>query len=325
MARYILRRLFIGFITLIGISLITFVVIQLAPGNPVMVKLYGVQNKSISKRVEKQLMEYYGLDKPIPVQYLNWMKRLATGDLGNSMSDGNKVSRKIKEAIWPTISVELLAILISLIIAVPIGIYMAMRQGGAFDAGVSTLLYVIYSIPSYVIGMILILYLGVKWDLLPFRGMRSDEYETLSTMGKVWDVARHYVMITACFTVGELAYYCRFVRQNLLEVIRQDYVRTARAKGLGEANVVVRHAFVNTLIPFITLLGLTFPALIGGSVILETMFNWPGLGRLYMDSVLQRDYPTIMALNFFTALMVLVGTLLADLAYGLVDPRVTYE
>jgi peptide/nickel transport system permease protein len=173
--------------------------------------------------------------------------------------------------------------------------------------------------------MVLILYVSVKLDLLPFRGMRSDHFEELTAGGKLLDSAKHYVLITFCFTFGNLAYYSRFVRQNLLEVIRQDYIRTARAKGLGEGRVIVKHAFTNSLIPFITLLGLTFPFVLSGSVILEHMFNWPGLGRLYFDSVSQRDYPTIMALSFITAVMVLVITLLADLAYGLVDPRVKHE
>ena len=147
----------------------------------------------------------------------------------------------------------------------------------------------------------------------------------LSLVGRMADLAKHYVMITFCFTFGNLAYYSRFVRQNLLEVVRQDYVRTARAKGLGERAVILRHAFLNSLIPLISLIGLTFPFVLSGSVILEYMFNWPGLGRLYFESVLQRDYPTVMGLNFITALLVLVSTLLADLAYGIVDPRVSYE
>ena len=183
----------------------------------------------------------------------------------------------------------------------------------------------LYSVPNYVAGMLLILYLGVKWDLLPFRGMRSDGYDDMTTLGQMWDLAQHYVLITFCFTFGNLAYYSRFIRQNLLEVVRQDYIRTARAKGLGERSVVLKHAFTNSLIPLISLIGLTFPFVLSGSVILEYMFNWPGLGRLYFESVLQRDYPTIMALNFITALLVLGITFIADLTYGLVDPRISYE
>ena len=164
-----------------------------------------------------------------------------------------------------------------------------------------------------------------QWNLLPFQGMTSDNYETLSAMGKFIDLVQHYTLITFCFSYGALAYYARFVRQNMLEVLRQDYVRTARAKGLSERNVIIKHGFRNALIPVITLFGLLLPSIIGGSVILEVMFNWPGMGRLFFESMMARDYPTIMALTFITASLVLVGTLLADLCYPLVDPRVSYD
>jgi peptide/nickel transport system permease protein len=173
--------------------------------------------------------------------------------------------------------------------------------------------------------MVLILYLGVKLDWFPIQGMYSDNYEELSFFGKFADQAHHYVLITVCFTVGSLAYYSRFVRQNLLEVVQQDFIRTARAKGLSEFRVIIHHAFRNTLIPFVSLLGLTLPFILSGSVILEHMFNWPGIGWLYMESVMSRDVNAIMGLNFMTAALVLVCTLLADLAYGLVDPRISHD
>jgi peptide/nickel transport system permease protein len=325
MLQYILRRLLTGLVTLLGITVLTFFVIQLAPGDPVEMQTAGIMNPEISGRVYEDLRKYYGLDDPLALQYGRWMGRLFTGNLGNSFHDGQKVTGKIGVALWPTLSVALLSLMIAFVLAVPIGVFSAVRQGGIFDRSVSTLLYMLYSVPSYVMGMLLILYVGVKWDLLPFRGMRADNFADLDTLGRLWDYARHYVMITFCFTFGSLAYYSRFVRQNLLEVVRQDYIRTARAKGLSERAVILKHAFVNSLIPFVTLLGLTFPFVLSGSVILEYMFNWPGIGRLYFESVLQRDYPVIMALNFITAVMVLVVTLLADLAYGLVDPRVSYD
>jgi peptide/nickel transport system permease protein len=325
MLKYILRRLLSGLVTLWGITVITFVVIKLAPGDPLQLQYEASQQRPISPETYNKMRAHFGFDRPIPAQYGMWLKRLATFDLGQSFSDGLPVSRKIGDAFWPTLSVAAISIFLAFLISTPIGIYSAWRQNGAFDKVVSTVLYMLYSVPSYVVGMLLILYLGVKFDLLPFRGMRSDDFERLSPGGQVVDYAKHTVMIVICYTVGSLAYYSRFVRQNLLEVIRQDYIRTARAKGLGERSVVLKHAFRNSMIPFITLLGLTFPHLLSGSVILEMMFNWPGLGRLFIDSVFQRDYSTLMALNFITAAMVLAGTLLADLAYGLVDPRVTYD
>ena len=325
MLLYLSRRVASGLVTLFGITVVSFGVIQLAPGDPAQLQTAQIADAAVSQRVYEQLRQLYGLDRPLHVQYGRWMSRLVRGDLGNSFHDGRRVGRKIGEALWPTLSVALLSLAVTLVVAVPLGILAAVRQNGPFDKISSTLLYMLYSVPSYVMGMLLILYLGVKLDLLPFRGMRSDHYSELSTWAQVWDVSKHYVLITFCFTFGNLAYFARFVRQNLLEVIRQDYVRTARAKGLPERTVILRHAFRNSLIPLISLIGLTFPFVLSGSVILEYMFNWPGLGRLYFESVLGRDYPTIMALNFITAVLVLVSTFAADLAYGWVDPRVSYE
>jgi peptide/nickel transport system permease protein len=325
MLLYLSRRVASGLVTLFGITLVSFLVIQLAPGDPAQLQTAQIADASVSQRVYEQLRELYGLDRPLYVQYGMWMSRLVRGDLGNSFHDGRRVSRKIGDAVWPTLSVALLSLLLTLLVALPLGIVAAVRQGKPFDRVSSTVLYMLYSVPPYVMGMLLILYFGVKLDLLPFRGMRSDDFSELSSWGRLLDVGRHYVMITFCFTFGNLAYYARFVRQNLLEVIRQDYVRTARAKGLPERTVILRHAFRNSLIPLISLIGLTFPFVLSGSVILEYMFSWPGLGRLYFESVLGRDYPTIMALNFITAVLVLVTTFVADLAYGWVDPRVSYD
>lgn len=326
MGRYLLRRLLSGVFTLWGITLITFFVIQLAPGDPAKVQVSGLQDSKISQEAYENLRRYYGLDKPVYVQYGLWIKNLVTLDLGPSMSPGGgRVIDRLAPVLWPTMSVSLLSIFLAFIISVPIGILSAVRQGRPFDRIVSTLLYILYSVPSYVLGMLLILYVSVKWDLLPFRGMHSDGYAQMGTWERMLDTGKHYILITICYTAGGLAFYSRFVRQNLLEVIRQDYIRTARAKGLRERHVILRHAFVNSLIPLVTLLGMTFPALLSGSVILETMFNWPGMGRLFFTSVLMRDYTTLMALNFFSACLVLLGTLAADLTYGLIDPRVSYE
>lgn len=325
MWKYVIRRLLTGLLTLFGITMITFAVIKLAPGDPAEQAASGIMNMEAATRQYERLVKIYGFDRPLHEQYLKWLGRLVTGDLGNSFHDGQKVRQKVQDAIWPTLSVALISLLLAFSISLPIGIYSAARQNGPFDKISSTGLYMLYSIPSYVMGIILILFVGVEWDLLPFRGMHSDNYDELSTFGKMWDSIKHYAMITFCFTFGSIAYYSRFIRQNLLEVIRQDYVRTARAKGLGELRVLLVHAFRNTLIPFITLVGLTFPFVLSGSVILEHLFNWPGLGWLYFESLINRDYPTIMALNFITAVMVLVCTLLTDLTYGLVDPRVSHK
>lgn len=325
MSRYVLRRCLSGVVTLFGITFITFLVITLAPGDPAEMQLAQMQDGRVSEALYQQLREYYNLDKPMPVQYGMWLGRLVRGDMGNSFHDGSKVTRKIGDALMPTMSVALLSIFLTYLIAVPIGIFSAVKQGSWFDTVMSTIVYMLYSVPPYVIGMLLILYFGVELNWLPYRGMFSDNYEELSTFGKMLDIGSHYILITVSFTVGSLAYYSRFTRQNLLEVTRHDYIRTARAKGLPEHIVILKHAFPNTLIPLITLMSLTFPFILSGSVIIETMFNWPGLGRLFYDSVLRRDYPTVMGLSVMTAVLVLVITLLADLAYAFVDPRVRYD
>jgi peptide/nickel transport system permease protein len=324
MTGYILRRIAAGIVTLFGITFFTFLVITLAPGDPAEMQVAQMDDAAVSERLYEKLREYYNLDKPVHVQYGMWLSRLARGDLGNSFHDGHAVKSKIADALWPTLSVSLLSILLTYLVAVPLGIMSAVKQNTWFDTISSTILYVLYAVPSYVIGMLLILYVGVELDWLPFRGMHSDGYEDLSLMGKLWDAVSHYALITLSFTAGSLAYYSRFTRQNLLEVIRQDYIRTARAKGLPEHLVILKHAFPNTLIPLITLMSLTFPFILSGSVILETMFSWPGLGRLFYDSVFQRDYPTVMGLSVITAVLVLILTLLADLSYALVDPRVRH-
>ncbi len=328
MLNYIIRRLLLAIPTLLGITLVTFIIINLAPGDPAAFQMHGMQglDAKTSTKIYNQLRKYYELDKPIQVRYVHWLERLATFNFGVSMSpDRRPVIDKIKERIWPTMSLAMLSIIFSLGLAIPIGIYAAARQNKFFDTVSSTILYALYSVPSYVMAVPLILLVGVRWNLLPFQGMVSDNYSELDMYGKMLDLAKHYVLITFCFTFGAWAYYSRFVRQNMLEVLRQDYIRTARAKGLSERTVIMKHAFRNTLIPVMTMLGLLLPSIIGGSVILEVMFAWPGMGRLFYQSMMARDYPTIMALSFITACLVLLGTLLADLSYALVDPRVTYD
>jgi len=324
MLTYIVKRLLLTIPTLLGITLVTFLIINLAPGDPAQVQ--DSADAQMTIRTYEQLRRYYGLDQPIHKRYIQWLGRLVRLDFGNSLTaDRRPVMDKINVRLWPTISLALLSILLSLAVSIPIGIYAAARQNKFFDTVSGAILYALYSVPSYVIAVPLILWIGVKWEILPFQQMTSDNYENLTTAGKILDLTKHYILITFCFSFYTWAYYSRFVRQNLLEVLRRDYIRTARAKGLTEARVIIKHGFRNTLIPMMTLLGLLLPEIIGGAVILEYMFNWPGLGRLFFESMMARDYSTIMALSFITAVLVLFGTLLADLSYALVDPRVTYD
>ncbi len=323
MLNYVIRRLLIGLVTLLGITFVTFLTIESAPGDIVELMLW--ERPDATEQDRQRLREALGLNDPMAIRYAKWVGKLVTLDFGESIKTGEPVTTMIRRHIWPTASVGIISLALAFLLSIPIGLYSAKHQGGLFDRIMSTNLYMLYSVPSYVIGMVLILYLGVKVDLFPIQGMYSDNYDTLSLFGKILDQAHHYVLITICFTVGSLAYYSRFVRQNLLEVIQQDFIRTARAKGLSEKRVIIHHAFRNTLIPFVSLMGLTLPFILSGSVILEHMFNWPGIGWLYMESVMSRDVNAIMGLNFMTAALVLFCTLLADLAYGLVDPRISHD
>lgn len=322
---YALRRLVLAIPTLLGITLVTFIIIKMAPGDPASLQASEAMNPEQSARIVMDLRKRYHMDEPIPVQYALWMKDVLTGNLGKSMSDDKPVTTKIREALWPTISVNLVGIAFAFVLSVPIGLYSAWRQGKWFDRASSVLLYALYSIPSYVGAIVLIFFVSVRWDLLPFRGMHGDDHATLSAFGKLRDSLAHMALYVLCSSYGSLAYYSRFMRSNMLEVTKQDYIRTAVAKGLSERVVLWKHAFRNTLIPFVTLLGLVFPVLISGSVILEVIFTWPGLGRLFYSAVLERDYPVIMALNTATAILVLAGTLFADILYGVVDPRVSHD
>jgi peptide/nickel transport system permease protein len=229
--------------------------------------------------------------------------------------------------IGPTLLLSVTSLVLAYLFSIPLGLYSGVRSGTWQERTLSTVLYMLYSLPSFVAALYLLIVFSVKLDWLPLLGMKSNAevYEKLSIWGKAWDVLRHMVLPVICYTYVSLAYYVRFIRSNLQEVIRQDYIRTARAKGLRERTVVLKHAFRNTLIPLVTLLGLTVPSLLSGSVILERIFAWPGIGRLFLERIYQRDYPVIMGLVFLFSILVLVGNLLADLLYALVDPRITYS
>jgi len=211
------------------------------------------------------------------------------------------------------------------LLSIPIGLWSTVRSGTPAERTVSTLLYMLYSLPSFVAALYLQLLFYSKLGWLPLFGMTSDNYETLSTAGKAWDLLKHSILPITCFTYGSLAYYSRFIRSNMQEVIRQDYIRTARAKGVPPNRVIWHHAFRNTLIPLVTLVGLSLPHLLSGAVILEQIFTWPGMGRLYFEAIAQRDYNTIMGLTLMFSVLTLLGQLLADVLYAVVDPRVSYS
>ena len=330
MRDYILKRLLLLIPTLFGITLITFFIIQLAPGNPVERKLQldqGIQAEAITQQIVEETKKLYGLDKPIYERYWIWVKQIATLDFGRSYKDHRPVINKIAERIPITLTLNIISIILIYLIAIPIGIYAAVAHG-RFSERVSTFfLFILYSIPSFWMAMILIFFLGGGdyWDLFPVYGILSPGAENYPFYKKALNFLWHIVLPVFCLTYGGLAYLSRFQKGSLLEVLREDFVRTATAKGLPRHIVLFKHALRNALIPIITILAGILPAMIGGSVIIESIFSIPGIGQLGFESVLSRDYPVIMAIATISAVLTLIGILIADLIYVLVDPRISFE
>jgi peptide/nickel transport system permease protein len=268
----------------------------------------------------------YGLDKPWYQAYFIWLGNVVRLDLGRSIPQNNKpVTQLIVERAPATLLLSVTSIVLSYVLSIPIGLWVTVRAGTLRERTVSTALYMIYSLPSFVAALYLQLLFYSKLGWLPLFGMKSDNFAALSVAGQAWDIFKHAILPITCFTYGSLAFYSRFVQANMEEVIRQDYIRTARAKGVSPGRVIWHHAFRNTLIPLVTLLGLTLPSLFGGAVILEQIFGWPGMGRLFFEAIGQRDYDTIMGLTLMFSVLTLLGQLLADILYAVVDPRVTYQ
>ena len=304
-----------------GITVISFWVIHLAPGKPT--DLQTTLNPGASAVARERLEKLYGLDQPITVQYGQWIGRMVRLDFGRSMSgDSRPVWDKIAERLPLTFGMNIVSLFLTLAVAIPIGVTAAWRQGGAFDRVSTVIVFAGFAIPGFWLALLLMLLFGIVWPILPISGLTSLGFERLSPLGKVWDVCRHLALPVFLYTFGSLAGMSRFMRTSMLEVLRQDYILTARAKGLPARTVIFRHALRNALLPVITILGLSIPGLIGGSVIIESIFALPGLGQLFYQAVMSRDYPLIMGSLVLGAVLTLAGNLLADVGYGLADPRI---
>lgn len=332
MKAYLIKRLLQLIPTLLGITFITFLIIQLAPGNPAMLKLRmasqgEVAGDAISKEIIRQTKELYGLDKPIPIQYLLWVKRVFTFDFGNSYKDHRNVWDKIAERLPITIQLNVISIFLIYLIALPAGVYSSTHQGSLKDRFLTLFFFFLYSLPSFWIAVLLIMLFGGGdfFDIFPVYGISSIGAEGLPFLTWFTDRLWHLVLPVFCLTYGGLAYLSRLTRAQMLEVIREDYIRTARAKGLSERVVIFKHAFRNALLPIVTLLAFLLPSLFGGSVIIESIFSIPGMGQLGFEAVLSRDYPVIMAITTISALLTLIGLLLSDIAYAVLDPRIKLE
>ncbi len=330
MRTYIIKRLLLLIPTLLGITLITFFVVQLAPGNPVSRKLQlgeGIKAEAITQDIVEQTKKLYGLDKPIYIRYWIWVKQIATLDFGRSYKDHRPVIQKIKERLPVTLALNMISIFLVYTISIPLGVYSAIKQGTIQDRAITFFLFLLYSIPSFWLAVVLIYFLGGGefWDVFPIYGILSPGAENFPFYKKVLDFLWHIALPVICLTYGDLAYLSRYQRGSLLEVLHEDFLRTARAKGLPESKVIFKHALRNALIPIVTIIASILPAAIGGSVIIESIFSIPGIGKLGFEAVLSRDYPVIMAIATISAFLTLVGILISDLAYVLVDPRISFE
>ncbi len=320
MMTYLIRRLAGLVPVFFGITLISFFVIHLAPGKPT--DLATSLNPKVSYEARLRLEKLYGLDKPIYVQYFEWLKRSVRMDFGRSYIDDRSVIDRIRERIPITLLINILSIALIFAIGIPIGVLSAVRRGSPGDKLATVGVFIGFSVPEFWLALILMSFFGITLGWLPVSGIKSLDFEYYSLPAKIFDVARHLVLPVAISAFGGLAAISRYMRSSMVGVIGQDYIRTARAKGLKEPVVIYKHALKNAVLPVITLIGLSVPGLIGGSVIFESIFAIPGMGRLFYESVMARDYPTILGVLSIGAVLTLFGNLLADISYAYADPRI---
>jgi peptide/nickel transport system permease protein len=321
MLQYIAKRFIFMAPMLVGITIICFAVMHLAPGSPT--DLQTQMNPRASAEAQARLRAMYNLDKPLYHQYWIWVKKLAVLDLGQSFStDHRPVADKVLERLPVTILLNCLSLILILVIAIPIGVLSAVHQNSLFDKLTSIFVFIGFAVPTFWLALLLMILFGVQLGWLPISGIRSLNYEYLPAGAASWDLIKHLILPVILSAFGGLAGLSRYMRSNMLEVIRQDYIMTARAKGLSERAVIYKHALRNALLPVITILGLSIPGLIGGSVIFETIFAIPGMGQLFYMSVMARDYPVVMGILFIGAVLTLLGNLIADVAYAVADPRI---
>ena len=321
MSAYLFKRILMLIPLMLGITLITFTVIHLAPGEPVEMQM--AMNPKVGKDARERLRKFYGLDKPLHEQYLTWVGKLARLDLGRSFSPDNRpVLDKIKERLPVTLSLNIIALLLEFGLAIPIGIMAATHRDTWLDKGITVFVFVGFAVPTFWLALLLMYLFGVKLNWLPISGLHTLGSDAYGTGRYLWDLAKHLVMPIMVASFGSLAGLSRYMRSTMLNVIGQDYITTARAKGLSERVVIYKHALRNALLPLITLLGFSIPGLIGGSVIFETIFAIPGMGQLFYQGAMSRDYPVVMGILVIGACLTLIGNLVADVCYALADPRI---
>jgi len=320
MASYIIRRLVQAIPIVIGISVLSFAIVYLTPGSPI----DKFRTPRVSPETIARLIHLYGLDQPLPIQFVNWFTSFWTFPVNNlawgySFTDGLPVRDKIFGRIPATLLLMGTSLVVTIVLAIPIGILQAVKQYSWADKIATTLETIGYAMPTFWLGLILKQLFAVQFKVLPLFGMN-----TLGHSGDIPDIVWHLILPVTTLSIISIAGWSRYMRASMLEVMRQDFIRTARSKGLAGGEVIRKHALRNALIPIVTLLGLTVPSLLSGAAITETVFSWPGLGWLGVQSVTERDYPVVLAVVMIGGVMVILGNLLADIAYAVVDPRIHY-
>lgn len=323
MKNYVIKRLIILIPILIGITIITFIIIHMTPGE--FTKINMQMDTKTSPDSLAKLRQLYGLDKPIYIQYIDWLKRFIRFDFGESFIDNRPVTDKIFERLPATLLLNIASVFFIFFLGIIIGVTSAIKRNSMYDRMITLFTFIGYSIPAFWLALVLMLFFGVKLELLPISGMKSINFEQMNFFEKIIDILKHMILPVFITSLGGLAYISRYVKSSMVETLSQQYIKAAYAKGLPENKIIYRCALKNSLLPVITLLGLSLPGLIGGSFIFETIFAWPGMGRLAYEAAMSFDYPVIMGVVTIAAFLTMLGNLIADILYALVDPRIKYK
>ena len=303
---------------LLLITIISFLIMRLAPGDPTQMYL----DPKMGAQDIIQIRKNFGLDDPLPIQYIKWLKNAAQGNLGYSYSTGKPVLTAILERLPATLILSISSLICILLIACPIGLYIGSHRNQWPDHIITIVSLIAMAMPAFWVGLMLILFFSLKLDLFPTSGYLNPMLSDAPILTKITDIAYHLVLPLTTTVIGGIAGLIRYNRFNVIAILSQDYIQAARARGIGEGTILLKHAFKNASLPIITILGLSLPDLIGGSLVIEYIFSWPGMGQLGIAAVFQRDYPILMGTVLFTSILILIGNRLADIAYRWVDPRI---
>lgn len=325
MNRYILRRIIQAIPVLIGITIITFTFTELAPGDAVSAMLMDVAGGGGAVDIDTEaLRAKYGLDQPAPVRYMRWVGNILQGNMGVRVRSGVPVAEEIGRRLPATLQLMFFAMFLAVLIGIPLGIFSALRQYSVADYTLTGFVFMGISVPGFFAAIAAVYIFAVRLGWFPTSGYSTPGLE-VNTMGRVLDVLHHMILPGLVLAVESMASIVRYTRASMLDTIRQDYITTARSKGLSPWLVTMRHSLRNSLLPIITIIGLRLPSLFGGAIVIETIFNWPGMGRLYLDGVTTRDIPLVMGMVLVSATVIVVSNLITDLTYAIADPRVRYQ